>query len=387
MFKSSPKRFNDIINHLKLYDDAELPFMSVDNNILAFDNGVLELDTVTFHEYGSEVAKDAVARHYIPHVFTGNMHTPLFDTILYHQLKDRTLDEAHEIYNIFLALIGRSFFPIGTYDNLAIAPYLLGESNTGKSTIVNVVKAMYAPHSVAAISATHEQQFGLDNLHDKELIIIPEVPSNLHKILDVTLLQSMISGDDISVAGKYSKAFSRKFRVPQWFAGNFFPQYVDTKGAAVRRLPIFMFEQFIEKRDGTMEKTIIKNELGDLIYKSLKAYFKMINENKGRDFWDFCPTYFIDNRELASVATNWLHRFLTASPDENRSKEAKFYVRKKVLAGDKRLKSPLDDIKKLFTNYMRFNHPNEKIVWNDNDHTTFKQLGYEVVKEHIYMVI
>ncbi|KAJ3005096.1 hypothetical protein HKX48_000875 [Thoreauomyces humboldtii] len=382
MFKSSPKRFADIINHLKMYNDAELPFMEKDPNVIAFDNGVLLLDTVVFHAYGSPAAKNKVARHYLSQIYTGKTHTPVFDNLLYHQLKDISIDEAEAVYNMFLALVGRSFFLTGEHDNLSIAPCLLGDSNTGKSTIINIIEAMHSQDSVGAISANTEATFGLDNLFDKSIVVIPEIPPDMHNVLNPALLQSMISGENINVPGKYKKSFTGRFRPTIWMAGNVFPKYQDKRGAVARRLPIFTFEQFIEKRDGTIEKTIKENELGDLICKCLKAYWKMLLEHKGKDFWEFCPSYFIDNRELASVATNWLHRFLTASPDENRSRDMKYYVRKTAREGDNRLKTPIDDVKKLFTNYMKFNHPGEKINWEENDYSTFKALGYQVLKEH-----
>ncbi|KAI8815684.1 uncharacterized protein EV422DRAFT_572497 [Fimicolochytrium jonesii] len=382
LFKSGPKRFTDIMAHLKLYDDEELPILKKDLNILAFENGIVALDTVKFYAYTDKFAKNKVARHFIPQIYTGKGHTPVLDNMLLHQLQSKAHEERVEIYNVILALIGRLFFKVGQHDNWSVNLFFLGESHTGKSTLINIIKALFPRECIGALSANIEKQFGLYNLHDKQIIVAPDVPADLHLGPDATLLQSMISGEDVSVVGKHLNAFSGNFTTPMLWAGNRFPAYSNNQGQIARRFVITLFNEFIESRDTTIQQTVIANELANLVFKSLTAYWRYASR-KGSDFWDFCPVYFHDNKEYINNATNYIHRFLTAGPDENKSKEACFFVRKRVLEGDARLRCTLDDVKKMFMNYMKFNHPQVKYTWDENDLTTFKQLGYEISLLHI----
>lgn len=376
-FKSSPKRFADLMSHLDLYDDPELPFMERDMNILAFQNGVLMLDTLEFLDYGKQT-KDKVARHFIDQTFVGKTYTPAFDKLVMHQMSHLEEQERGKVYDMLLALIGRSFFKTGQHDKFTILLFFYGDSNTGKSTMLHIIEAMHPPNAVGVISANNEKTFGLEGLMDKDVIVIPEMPHNMRDVLDCTVLQQMIDGDVVTVPVKNRKTTYGNFHPPIVAAGNKFPNYEDKKGALPKRFSTIHFFNYIVDRDNTLEKKIIENELSNLIYKSLLAYWKVVKENVGKDFWDFAPDYFHDTKELARSATNWLHRFLTTYPDDNKSTTAKYYCRKRVLEGEHRIRTSINDVKKAFTNYMKFNHPGEKIVWDDGDHSTFKSLGYEV---------
>ncbi|KAJ3275182.1 hypothetical protein HK104_003944, partial [Borealophlyctis nickersoniae] len=138
----------------------------------------------------------------------------------------------------------------------------------------------------------------------------------------------------------------------------------------------------MENRDSSIEDVVIQNELPQLICKCLKVYKWLREKYQKKDFWDFAPIYFVDNKEYASSATNWLHKFLTAVPDGNNSSTCKFYVRKRTVK-DNRISTSLEDVKKAFQKYMQFNFPKEKFEWDDTDHSTFKSLGYEVKKTNM----
>ena len=68
----------------------------------------------------------------------------------------------------------------------------MGTQNTGKSTLVNIIKKWFHPSQMGVISANFEKQFGIDGIIDKELIVIPDMPHNIAQFMDATLLQSII---------------------------------------------------------------------------------------------------------------------------------------------------------------------------------------------------
>jgi hypothetical protein len=197
IFTATPKRFKDIMEHLAHYDDADLPLLKVDLNILACSNGCLLLKEVEFVPYNDKRVKGKVARHYIDQTFTGKTHTPVFDSFVLYQLEEEvSKEESLKIYDILLAFIGRLFFKVRQWDRWGVAPLILGESNTGKSTLYNIIKKMHAPNSFGVVTANHQKTFGLDELYEKSVIAIPDMPHNMRETLDATILQTMITGED-----------------------------------------------------------------------------------------------------------------------------------------------------------------------------------------------
>jgi len=380
VFQASPKRFTDIIRHLELYDDIHLSKMKINRDFIAFQNGVLNIQSLEFLEYSDKKLKDVVARNYIDQIFTSKTHTPLFDNFVMYQIPDDTEDR-EGIFRTLCALIGRLLFLTGEHDNLKVALLFYGESNTGKTTLANIIKSFFQSNMIGSITSNFEEKFGLDSLYEKDIVLIPDMPHNISKILDPTLMQSMIDGDYVNKPGKFAKARCEPFRIPIMAAGNVFP-FDDKKGAQIRRWVMFVFDTFITNKDTKLERTIIDNELPNLINKCLVCYWNMVKKHPKADFWEICPTYFRENKEIGRMASNYLHRFLVADKNENKTLTSCYYVRK--VLREPRICCPIEDVKKMFERYMKFNHESiKKCVWDDTDHATFKALGYEVKKVHM----
>jgi hypothetical protein len=117
-------------------------------------------------------------RHYInqPCCFD-NLDTLLFDHIFRFQLDTNDADESEAIYGYFL--IGRLFYEVKSFDTFDVMPFVLGDTNTGKSTLIDIVSAMFAPGRVGIVDSSHETIFGLQSMHDKELIVCSEMPDNM----------------------------------------------------------------------------------------------------------------------------------------------------------------------------------------------------------------
>ena len=109
----------------------------------------------------------SIPRHYIDQPFDiADIDTPLFDQIVKHQLNNND-----ELYTYMLAFIGRLFYDVGQYDNFEIMPFIVGDCNTGKSTIIDVIRAMFSSSSVGVMDSTLESIFGLQSQCDKEIVV------------------------------------------------------------------------------------------------------------------------------------------------------------------------------------------------------------------------
>ena len=74
-------------------------------------------------------------------------------------------------------LIGRLFYQVGKYDQWQVMPFLKGDANTGKSTVIYLVSKMFPAGSAGSITANLESGFGLEALFTKRLVTIPDLPN------------------------------------------------------------------------------------------------------------------------------------------------------------------------------------------------------------------
>ncbi|KAI8995102.1 hypothetical protein BC832DRAFT_596113 [Gaertneriomyces semiglobifer] len=273
VFTSTPRRFKDVMDHLQFYNDKDLSFMKVDKNILACRNGCLLLEEAEFVDYTDKRINGKVARHYIDADYKGSGSTPTFDSFIKYQLsEDRTEDEVDEIFNTLLALIGRLFFNVNQCDRWAVALCIIGAANTGKSTLNKIIEKMFAPDTIGIIAANWEEKYGNSGLHDKELIVIPEIPSDMHKLMNPTQLQTMVTGERTSIVGKHKDAFSGHIPAQMVTFGNFFFSFTDSQGCITRRFPILTFHRAITNLDSSILDRIVKVELMELIFKCVSMY-------------------------------------------------------------------------------------------------------------------
>ena len=130
----------------------------------------LHLPDGAFFTYAGEAAASEprlagrAARHHIPLPYGGPEGTPMLDMVL-----DAQFDA--DAKQLLLAMIGRLLFCVGKLDGFQVMPYLVGIGGTGKSLILSVVKAMFAPGTVGNLSPRREEVFGMANIADKHVVI------------------------------------------------------------------------------------------------------------------------------------------------------------------------------------------------------------------------
>ena len=149
VFVKSPRRFADVIKYMETVDHEDFPFMKKDLDYLGFDNCVVNIVT---HEVFDETTWNSTAapRHSVEGSFFWNRtDTPLFDSLVQYQLGDG------DVYTYFMALIGRLFYRVKRFDNYSLVPMIKGDTGTGKSTVLTVIKRLFAP---AAVGGTQLQQ-------------------------------------------------------------------------------------------------------------------------------------------------------------------------------------------------------------------------------------
>lgn len=299
--------------------------------------------------------------------------TPLWDKLVKTQLYDRVYDPEvfddtdaeFELYKTFQALIGRLFLPVG-FDNWQVWPLLKGEGDTGKSTVIDIVKAMFSRGEVASYDSGRQQTFGLEDIYDKRLLLFPDIPKRLDVVLPEDKMCSMVSGESISIPRKNKTALNITWEVPALLAGNHVPSYQDVGGRIARRFVVFNFNTLIKDKDTTLRSRILRDELPKIVLHCLANYHDLLEKVGAGQLRNFLPRAMRETEDEMRTETSPLYNFIVNGDDHY------------TITHDKTSKVRLEELRKAFQNHVRFTLRREKEVKWTGDHNPIKAAGYEV---------
>ena len=293
-----------LITYLTEYEVFdEFQFIKINKDYIGFKNGMLNIITCEFYDIetinNNSNLISIIARKYIDKDFIYSIDTPILDKVLKYQFDN------DDNLNFIYACVGRLF---GIRDNFQFMMMNFGEANTGKSTLIEIIKLCF--NNIGYISSSYETKFGLGNLYDKELILCDDVPQDLKSLLPQNDFLSMVSNGSVSCAIKNQKKAVQvdNFKVPIMFCGNYHVNYLD-QGNISRRLMIANYEKVVINTDTSLKNKIIENELPAFIYKSLLQYNNLLKDN-GKDIWTICPEIFLDSKQEFRLSQNPFYRFL-----------------------------------------------------------------------------
>ena len=331
---SNPSNSRNAIKYLMEVSDLHFIDVKKDRKLFSFPNGIYESsiwdsendclidrwyphikkNDSNKHEYvSSDICPKRSACKYFEHEFDPkndiddwyDIPTPHFQSILDYQKFPE--DVCRWMY---ILLCGRLLHAVGDLDEWQVMPFLKGKAKTGKSTILTkVCKQFFHALDVGVLSNNCEKKFGLSALKGKFLFIAPEIKGNIG--LEQCDFQTIISGEDTSVAEKFKTAESVKWDVPGAMAGNEPPGYSDNQGSIARRLIVFIFGNKVRRGDTRLGDKLEK-ELASLIVKGNRAYLEAVNQYGKKDIWTkgILPTYFTNTQKDMSEQTNSLIHFL-----------------------------------------------------------------------------
>lgn len=115
---------------------------------------------------------------------------------------------------------------------------LHGDRGTGKSTVLNIIEAMFKGYTTAFDAkslGSANAQFALEPFRDNPLVGIQQ-DGDLSRIEDNTRLNSLVSHESMSVNEKYAKAYVSQFKCFLFMGTNKPVKITDAKSGILRRL-------------------------------------------------------------------------------------------------------------------------------------------------------
>lgn len=370
---------------------------------IAFQNGYFDLEALLWH---ADDSPPLATKHFFDQFLDDELltrPTPLWDSLLEHQLGSRSRcsrpgcgDQATfqldgQLYcrapghapegsepaplalsDMLEVLIGRLFYPVGKHDQWQVMPFMKGDADTGKSTLIEIVSEMFPIGTSGTIGTNTEKKYGLESLEDKRIVCIPDMPANISQIVSQGDFQSMITGERVTVARKYKTAVSNQpWTVPMLAAGNFIMDYKDAAGSLSRRLAVFSFINLIEDRNTLLKRDVIKDELVNVMIRCIVSYRQCAERNAGKGFWEHvAPAALKATKEDVKEQTNYLARFI---------KNGSTFYQIQFIKGSV---TKLEDLEKAFSNHMKFDMKIERMTIGA-DHHAIKAAGFTVKRTNI----
>ena len=200
--------------------------------------------------------------------------------------------------------LGRLLHDLNTFDSWQILPFFKGKAGTGKSAIGMVAQSFFQREQVGVVSNNIEPKFGLGMIADKFVMLCLEVKKDFQ--MDQGEFQSIVSGELVQLAVKNKAAYQKRWTAPGLFCGNEWAKYQDAQGSIARRLALFNFSFRVKARHSkpNLQREIISQELGALLFKCNMAYREQANIKKGQDIWKILPDYFTYQREQLQIETD-----------------------------------------------------------------------------------
>lgn len=316
----------DTIRHLTNCRDLQFPPIKKNRNVWSFRNGIFvgkywdekeQKYDARFYEYTSENFKHLdptiVASKYFDQDFDQetldyldwyDIPTPHMQSVLDYQ--SFSADVCRWLY----VFCGRLCFEVNDMDSWQVIPFLKGIARSGKSTIITkVCKKFYEGQDVRTLSNNIEKKFGLESIHDGLMFISPEVKGDM--ALEQAEFQSLVSGEDMSIARKNKTALSLTWRVPGILAGNEVPNWRDNSGSVLRRLVTWNFGRQVAEADPHLDEKL-DAEMAIILCKCVRAYLDFSQKYSDQDIWNVLPRYFHDIQNQVAMVTNTLQHFLAS---------------------------------------------------------------------------
>lgn len=315
----------DAINHLSECRDMQFPEIQKNRHVWSFNNGIFigkewcpEKGAYTCNFYNYESDKyacldptivsckffDLPFKEYAEIENWWDIPTPHFDSIMEYQLFEE------EVCRWMFVMGGRLCFDIGEIDHWQIIPFLKGIARSGKSTIITkVFKKFYENDDCRTLSNNIERKFGLASIYDGFMFIAPEVKGDL--CLEQAEFQSMVSGEDVSVAVKHEKARSIEWKSPGILGGNEIPNWKDNSGSVLRRILPWNFSKQVMTADPHLDDKL-DHELPAILLKCVRGYLDYAQKYSDQDIWNVVPGYFKTIQTQVAMITNSLRNFLAS---------------------------------------------------------------------------
>jgi len=180
---------------------------------------------------------------------------------------------------------------VGELDEWQICFFLRGVALSGKSSIIMFWKSFFEAEDVGTIANNIEGTFGWGVMAKKLVCLGPELRGNFVRNVDQATLQSVISGELVSLAVKNKDPLNLVWTAPLFLVGNDDLIFKDSSGQVARRIAAIEYLRKVVDVDSALPQKL-DAELDLILVKANRAYLAAVNLVGTGDVWSKMPPYF-----------------------------------------------------------------------------------------------
>lgn len=231
-----------------------------------FKNGVLDLETMVLGPHDPALGFKQV----LPYDYDPLAEAPLFSKFL--------LDVMGGNHDLVLTLLEFMGYALSGDDcRFQKALVLEGEGQNGKSTFIEIFKAVAGEGSYQALGFQELNQIDRRSTLDGALFnITEETPT---KMMDTTTFKNLVSGGELSGRKLYKDSYVFRNRAKLIFSCNALPHTADTSHGFFRRFLIAKFNQVFSFEKGNVDVSIqdkLLRELPGIFNLAMMAYKELV---------------------------------------------------------------------------------------------------------------
>lgn len=240
------QRRAEVWAYLNLVPIEEFP--PADRTTIFFENGQLKLPQMLFFNNKNDV---------IPVNKLQIKYSPL----LYNEIVEQFLNDIScgdvSLRKVLEEVAGMCLYRGMEYSR---AVFLIGNRCNGKSTFLELVRAMLGDKNVSSMDLCElQEKFSNAELHNKLANIGDDIGDEY--IPNTSIFKKLVTGETIQVQRKGSDPFDMRSYATLLFAANELPKIKDTTGAVQRRLLIIPFNaDFSDSIDIKMRDKLLRDE-------------------------------------------------------------------------------------------------------------------------------
>ena len=268
----SQSKRKEVLSYLNLLVHKESSI--ADANLIAFENGVLDVITDTFTDFSPEF----VITNKISHRYNADAQSDLLDSVM-----NKLACGDENVLKLLYQSVGYCFY---RRNELRKSFFLLGEKRNGKSTFLDMVSTLLGEDNTSNLDLCEiGDRFRTAELNGKLANIGDDI--NDEWVSNTSIFKKVVSGDTITVERKGKDPFKLRSFAKFFFSANSLPRLGRGKDsrAILDRLVIIPFDAKFSKDDDDYDP-FIKYKLRDenvieaLIVKSIEALKEVLAEQE-----------------------------------------------------------------------------------------------------------
>lgn len=265
--RPSHNKVSGIEKYLQSYLWTDDELIDRDNQYINLQNGLFNLDTGKLEPH----KRDFYATSQLPFAFDEEADCPEFqrflNTVLVHNGKPD-----YDLQKLVLEAMGYS---MTSNTDFRVSFWLQGESNTGKSVLINLLQELAGnSHTPIDLDMMSQNPYQIADIAGKRLVTFTEPKAN--GVLPDNHYKRLVSQDAITARQIYGKPFRFVPICKVWGAMNEFPRVVDRSDAIFNRVIVIPMNHVIplEDRDPQLNEKL-QGELAGIFNLVLSGLYRL----------------------------------------------------------------------------------------------------------------